>query len=330
MKIAAKNNSTRSANFCLHLMLALLMMLGGLSCVNGQSGEEKKQKQEEQTEEGESDRRKAKEERRRQKREAREAKKKRKKEKDKNRVRVPGKRKKGDLTAAEQRAQLKDSFYRVPPGSPLARGEHPRIFFTADMFNNQITPYILEYEALDFQNFINRMDKLLTADLATKERRYLLADACNFAFLYYALKSGKFNKLFTRNSAEVYGQKAWEHAAEIASRVRTNDLREFRSALDGTAGGYITMSLAVVYDWCHDLLTLEQKQQIADTFIYLQNEEFTSNCYPGDKYNFGNDWNSQCWEVGFFGGLAMYGDQLGPKYAEPVRELLNSMKMVCL
>ncbi len=213
--------------------------------------------------------------------------------------------------------------YTVPAGSPMAYGEHPRLFFTATSFPN-VASYISTYESADFQNWINERDQEYNLNPASKERRDLLWDACNFSFMYYAMKTGLLGGFSWGRTADEYAAKAYDHAVEIDNRVRNQGLREFRAGISGSEGGYITMSLAVVYDWTHDYLTLGQKQFIADASWFLHNAEFNDRCFPGEGMNIGNDFNSQCWEVGFWAGAAMYGDDLGAGYTDQI----NTMKDV--
>lgn len=210
--------------------------------------------------------------------------------------------------------------YNVPAGSPMANGEHPRLFFTASSFND-IANYINTHESGDFQQWINGRDSEYNQNVGSKERKKLLWQACNFAFMYYARQSGQLNGYSWGHSADQYAAKAYDHAVEIDDRIRNQGLREFRASIGGSEGGYITMSLGLVYDWCNDYLTLAQKQFIADAFIWFKDRETNARCFPGNGMNIGNDFNSQCWEVGFWGGAAMYGDDLGGSYTAGINNL---------
>ena len=79
--------------------------------------------------------------------------------------------------------------YNVPAGSPMANGEHPRLFFTASSFND-IANYINTHESGDFQPVDNGRDSEYNQNVGSKERKKLLWQACNFAFMYYARQSG--------------------------------------------------------------------------------------------------------------------------------------------
>lgn len=298
-----------------------------LSCANGQDRDESKEKSGQEVLNEKEKRKREKEERRRLKKEAR-ARKKAEGGKDDSRrnEKKDRTRKTSGPTDVNAKGQPGRQVYTPSPNSPLARKEHPRLFFTAQSFKEVYGPYISGNERLDFQKYVNRVDKEYDANHVKKDRSHLLFDACNYAFLYYASQQPDFSDFLFRKTPEEYAAKAYEHVVEINSRVRVNGMREFRSSLTGFDGGYITMSLAVVYDWCNPWLDMAQKRYIADLFIHLKNSETTSNCYQGDKFNYGNDWNSQCWEVGFFGGLAMYGDDLGGNYTAEIQEMLNSVQ----
>lgn len=210
--------------------------------------------------------------------------------------------------------------YTVPPGSPMANGEHPRLFFTASSFA-EIATYINNHENTDFQTWINGRDVDYNEGPGSKERRMLLWEACNFAFMHYAVKSGLLSSFSFGHTADEYAAKAYDHAVEIDRRVRNENMREFRGGITGSQGGYITMTTALIYDWCNDFLSLAQKQFIADLAIFLNGSESNNRCFPGQGMNLGNDFNSQCWEVGFWGGAAMYGDDLGSNYTNDINRL---------
>ncbi len=203
--------------------------------------------------------------------------------------------------------------YTVPAGSPMANGEHPRLFFTAGSFP-EIATYITTYESADFQTWVDERDGEYSESPSSKDRRFLIWEACNFAFMYYAVKSGLLDSYGFNYTADQYASKAYDHAVEINNRVRNQGMREFRGGISGSNGGYITMTTAIIYDWMHDYLDLSQKQFLADLSIFLYNAESNDRCFPGEGMNIGNDFNSQCWEVGFWGGAAIWGDDLGASY----------------
>ncbi len=210
--------------------------------------------------------------------------------------------------------------YNVPAGSPMANGEHPRLFFTESTFPS-IASYIETYESTDFQTWLNARDADFDESPSSKERRMLLWEACNYAFLYYALDSGLFSSFTFGHSTTEYADKVYDHIIEIDNRVRNQGMREFRGGITGNQGGYITMTTALAYDWIFDYWTQSQKEFMADLSIFMNTQETNARCFPDEGMNLGNDWNSQCWEVGFWGGAAMYGDDLGASRTADINRL---------
>jgi hypothetical protein len=184
--------------------------------------------------------------------------------------------------------------YTPPPNSPLANHEHPRLFFTHSSLQS-VKNYINSYESADFQTYINSVDAAYSESPSGKERNFLLLDATNFAFLSYAVHSGFFTN--------------YSHGNILAS---------------GGQGGYLNLTLAAVYDWCYDYLSLSQKQTIADAIIASYNDR-DENVGPEEYVKLGLTILSQCHHVGA-GALAMWGDPLGSQYSGVVQEMLDGVQ----
>ncbi|MCK6623442.1 MAG: T9SS type A sorting domain-containing protein [Calditrichaceae bacterium] len=216
--------------------------------------------------------------------------------------------------------------YTPPPGSPLANHEHPRLFFTQASLQT-IRNYINVHEAGNFQTYINAVDGAFNEAPSGKERNFLLLDATNYAFLSYAKASGLFSNYSFARSAEQYAAKAYDHAAEIAQRGLDEESHGniFSS---GGQGGYASLTLGAVYDWCYNYLTLSQKQVIADALITLYNQR-DEDVNPGEYVKLGMSVLSQCHHVGV-GGLALWGDPLGSQYTAIVQEMLNGIQWLWL
>jgi len=162
--------------------------------------------------------------------------------------------------------------YTPPPGSPMANGEHPRLFFNSSTIT-EIKDYINNYKSSLFQDWINEMDGAYSQSIDSKERNLLLLDAMGFAFLCYARDSGLFSNYSFTHTAGQYAEKAYQHAIEIYQRMQNDKEGNFREGhydADITAnnGGYLGLSLAAVYDWAYSKLTLPQRQLIADALIW--------------------------------------------------------------
>lgn len=226
------------------------------------------------------------------------------------------------LTAGEQN-------FTPPPGSPLAKREHPRLYFTRQSLL-AVKEYIDRYEAANFQHYLTRVDSAFAESPATKSRNYLLLDAKNFAFLSYAASSGLFSNYQFRYSGKEYAEKAYAHAEEIARRMEKKFVEQSHAAIfnSSSQGGYVNLALGVVYDWCYDHLSLSQKRVIADALITnYRNREKDIN--PGGKVKLGLTISAKCHDVGV-GGLALWGDVLGSEYAAVVQEMLNGVEWLWL
>jgi hypothetical protein len=206
--------------------------------------------------------------------------------------------------------------FTPPANSPLAKHQHPRLFFTKESLR---------------QRYINEVDQAFIDDPSRKPRNFLLLDANNFAFLSYALGSGLFSNYVFARSAEEYARKAYDHAEEISRRQKNKKMGEQSHAAilrSDSQGGYVNLALGVVYDWCYEYLSLSQKQMIADALIYsYANRDKDTN--PGGKVKLGLTFSSRCHDVGV-GGLALWGDPLGSQYVKTVREMLDSIQWLWL
>ncbi len=154
-----------------------------------------------------------------------------------------------------------------------------------------------------------------------------MLDAINFAFLGYAVSSGIFSNYTFGHTEKTYAAKAFAHVEEIANQIQNNKLSETTHCnifASKDQGGYVNLTLGLVYDWCYDYLSLSQKQLIADAIIKLYRER-DDDVNPDEKMKLGLTLLSQCHQVGI-GGLAMWGDPLGDQYTEIIQEMLNGVK----
>ncbi|GAB4377524.1 MAG: hypothetical protein Kow0042_25410 [Calditrichia bacterium] len=219
--------------------------------------------------------------------------------------------------------------YTPLPGSPLANHEHPRIFFTDDMLQSVISPYIINYESADFQTFINTLDGHFSDSPSSKTRNYLLLDTKSYAFLSYAVHSGYFNSFSFGHTAAQYAAKAYEHALEVESKIRSGSLNDNHNSPNFTSdseGGYVNLTPAVVYDWCFDYLTQAQKEQIADLLIY-QYDNRDNETYPGGKTKLDNNRIAFA-HAGASGALAIWGDNLGGNRVNKAQDMMNMIQEI--
>ena len=220
--------------------------------------------------------------------------------------------------------------YNPPHGSPLANHEHPRLFFTQRSLAEK-KQYIDQFESANFQTYLSNMDGTFIDNPAGKKRNLLLMDAINFAFVSYAASSGIFSNYSFGRNAEEYAEKAFEHAQEISRQIQNDELSETthcNNFASPSQGGYVNLALALVYDWCFDLLSLPQKHTIADAMIKSYRDR-DDDVDPDNKMKLGLTLLSQCHQVGL-GGLAMWGDPLGDQYTAIVQEMLNGVKWLWL
>ena len=228
----------------------------------------------------------------------------------------------GALTALGQN-------FTPPPGSPLAKREHPRLYFTRESLG-AVRDYIDRYEAANFQHYLGRVDSAFAESPSNKSRNYLLLDANNFAFLSYAVSSGLFSNYQFAYSGKEYAEKAYAHAEEIARRMEKKFVEQSHAAIlnSSSQGGYLNLALGVVYDWCYGYLSLSQKRVIADALIAnYRNREKDIN--PGGKVKLGLTISAKCHDVGV-GGLTLWGDDLGSDYEAVVQEMLNGVEWLWL
>ncbi len=218
-------------------------------------------------------------------------------------------------------AAFSQGNYTPPSGSPLANHEHPRLFITGSSLP-QIRNYINTYAAADFQIFVNALDASFQEAPSGKTRNYLLYDAANYAFLYLLDPALMTNFHFV-HTREQYANKAWEHAQVIFGKS-WYDNHNSPVTLSSGQGGYINLSLAVIYDWMFPWLSTAQKQAIADKLIERFDNRISS-ANPGQQPVLSNDIINQI-HSGSFGGIAIYGDNLGSSYDVKAQEMLNYMR----
>ncbi|MDZ7289576.1 MAG: hypothetical protein ONB44_09025 [candidate division KSB1 bacterium] len=215
--------------------------------------------------------------------------------------------------------------YTPPPGSPLARKVHPRLFFTAEtvpvMRQRLNTIY-----AAEFQSFISEMDGLYDEPIDAIPQNYKFADARNFAFLYL-MDPAQMPAFRFGHARHEYGRRAIELALKIAT-IRGYTDGHYSHALRSIAGGYINLALACVYDWCFSMLTPPEKKKIAQGLIDLYTHR-EKDANPGQHVQLSNQLLGHA-HHGSVGALAIWGDGLGEPYDAKAQEMLDFMKAMYL
>ncbi len=212
----------------------------------------------------------------------------------------------------------------VPPaGSPIAKGEHPRIFVTrADL--PRLRAKIQTHYGTDFRAFVDHMDSLMEVPPGSgifSEWNEIFGSARSFALLYLIDpqtilgRPGKYSR-------QQYGQKALEMALYIAKNLDDTWKETHNGAknLSTAKGGLASLALQVVYDWTHDLATLEQRRAIVDRLITMWN-----NKYDSKKLKLENHYTANAHV--YAGALCFYGDNdLGPSYTAKAQEMMDSFQ----
>ncbi|GEM_PF-4909938 len=211
--------------------------------------------------------------------------------------------------------------YTPPAGSPLARKAHPRLFFTAETLPAMRQRLNTIY-AGEFQNFVTAMDGFYNESIDNIQQNYKFHDARNFAFLYL-IDPAQMPRFRFRHTREEYGRRAIDLALRI-TLIRGYVDGHDSPALRSNSGGYINLALGCVYDWCFPMLTLAEKQKIAQGLIDLYtNREKDAN--PDEHVQLSNQLLGHA-HHGSVGAITFWGDGLGEPYEAKAQEMLNFMK----
>jgi len=210
------------------------------------------------------------------------------------------------------------------PNSPIAKGAHPRLFVTAEGVI-AMRGKIKNYYKPDFQNFVNDLDGLYNASPgagALAEWNAIFGAARSFALLYQIDPTTI--DVAAQHSKKEYGQKALALGLHIAQKLPDDwdELHHGASNLTTQEGGLASLALQVVYDWTHDLSTLEQRQALASRLITMWN-----NRYDSEKVKLENHYAANVHVYG--GALCFYNDSaLGAAYMNSAQQMMNSFQDV--
>jgi hypothetical protein len=219
---------------------------------------------------------------------------------------------------------LSAQTFTPKPNSPLAKGVHPRLFVTADGVI-AMREKIKTYYKPDFQNFVNDLDGLYNVSPgsgALAEWNVIFATARAFALLYQIdpVTIG----VTAQRSKNEYGQKALAIGLYLAQKLPDDwdELHHGASNLTTDEGGLASLALQVVYDWTHDLSTLEQRQALATRLITMWD-----NRYDSEKVKLENHYAANVHVYG--GALCFYNDtDLGASFTASAKKMMDSFQDV--
>jgi hypothetical protein len=150
-----------------------------------------------------------------------------------------------------------------PPNSPIAKGEHPRLFLTASELP-VLRDRIAKHYRGEFQDFVDLLN-----DPGSKVKGEDWG-ALNYAFVAVLdpreMKARGFSFSSTLDSAEKYCAKAAGYAKTQLSKISS----AARIGHGGLTQGFPTavyIPVMVTYDWCHSHLPDVDKRAIVDAFV---------------------------------------------------------------
>lgn len=222
-------------------------------------------------------------------------------------------------------ADLRAQTFTPKPDSPLAKGVHPRLFVTAEGIAAMRTRINIHYKT-DFKNFVSDLDNLYNTPAGSgvlAEWNVVFGVARSFALLYQVDPSS-LSGVTAQHTKKDYGQKALELGLYLAQKLPDSWSEAHHGAkiLTSDDGGLGSLALQVVYDWTHDLSTLEQRRAMADRLIRMWN-----NRYNSEKIKLENHYAANVHV--YAAALCFYGDNdLGASYTALAKQMMNSFQDV--
>jgi hypothetical protein len=154
----------------------------------------------------------------------------------------------------------------VPPGnSPIAKGEHPRLFLTVNDLVTLRTLLATTY-ATKFQSFITELDSKFDTSASSKsdwERRW---GGINYAFLGLMDPQATMSNFSSAHTKTAYCQKAVEYAKTLLPDISANTHENHNNLVVATDGP-IYLPPTIVYDWCNNLISSSDKLSLVQAFI---------------------------------------------------------------
>ncbi len=206
-------------------------------------------------------------------------------------------------------------------GSPIQKGEHPRIFATAaDIV--AMRRRIEKYYKSDFQAFVKHMDAYYSDSPSSgifDKWNDIFCGAQSYALLYQ-VDPATISGISAAHSKDDYGRRALQFGTYIANRLPGGwqEPHHGASTLPSGEGGVASLALQVVYDWTHSLSSLSEKKMLADRLITLWNGRYSSG-----KIKLENHYAANAHV--YAGALCFYGDEeLGSSYTSKAQTMMDS------
>ncbi len=162
-----------------------------------------------------------------------------------------------------------------PPSSPAARGERPRLFFTASDIP-EIRQRIKAHYAADFQQLLDQLGnpKKLSSGQREHEADWGSMNAAlvaalgpsELAALGFSLPSGLQTPAALCSQAMSYAR---TQLPRIASATKLG-----HSAFTTGYSYAIYLPVMATYDWCHDRLSDAERREIADAFVAMYDKKY--------------------------------------------------------
>ena len=227
----------------------------------------------------------------------------------------------GAIGTGEKPTYKTQSTFTAPPNSPIAKGEHPRLFLTrADI--PKLHDKIQRYYAPDFARFVNFMDGLMHMAPGADELEdwNQLFGAIRSFSLLHLIDSKTLSGTQGSFSSRDYGRKAIDLALYVTAKLPA-DWQEPHSASDnltGSKNGLASMALQIAYDWNYDIATLQERKTLAARLIAMWDVR-----YDSDKVKLENHYASNVHVYG--AALSFWGDKdLGAAHNAKAQIMMDS------
>ena len=154
-----------------------------------------------------------------------------------------------------------------PPGSPLTRGEHPRIFVTRDELPG-LRDRLAGHYASELQEFI---DLLAGPSLSDQQRRVETPwGAFNYALVAVLdpeeLRRRGFRLDDRIDTAHELCARSWTYTARLLPDIAAGE-GQSHSAIATDLANPLHFPVIAAYDWCGTQWSPPQRQQVVDAFI---------------------------------------------------------------